>query len=82
MSQTPTPNFAQEYLLDAWQEWIFTLDTLRERGNFAVKRSAQTAPNDLAFMLEPVCDGWTLPKSVNYVLLRIVRPAVQKVANA
>ena len=74
MSASPNLNFATEYLIDAWQRSILTLDTLRERGNTALERSTQNAPNVLSFKFEPVLDGRTLPKPVNYVLVHIVPP--------
>ena len=75
MPQTQNLNFIQEYWLDAWQRSILTLDMLRERGNVYLARTAQNAPHVLSFEFEPVRDGRTLPKPVNYVLVRIVPPA-------
>ena len=65
-------NFATEYWIDAWQRSILTLDLLRERGNISLEHSAQNAPNVLSFKFEPILDGRTLPKPVNYALVRIV----------
>ncbi len=75
MSASPNLNFAAEYWIDAWQRSILTLDTLRERGNTSLEHNAQNAPNVLSFAFEPIRDGRTLPKPVNYVLVRIVSPA-------
>ena len=72
MSQTPNLNFIQEYWIDAWQRSILTLDLLRERGNISIEHSAQNAPNVLSFKFEPIRDGRTLPRPVNYVLVRII----------
>ena len=72
----PLPaNPVQEYLVDAWQRWILTLDTLRRRGNIHLAQSAKAAPNVLTFDFKLVCDGLTLPRPVNYMLVRIVPPA-------
>ncbi len=67
-------NFFQEYWIDAWQRSVLTLDTLRERGNTFVERSAEDVPHVLGFAFEPVLDGRTLPRPVNYFLIRIVPP--------
>ena len=75
MSQIPNLNFVQEYWVDAWQRSILTLDLLRERGNISVEHSAQSAPNVLSFEFEPIRDGRTLPRPVNYVLVRVLPPA-------
>src|SRR5580700_5028053 len=76
MSPNPNLNFATEYWIDAWQRSILTLDMLRERGNICLEHNAQNAPNVLSFAFEPVRDGRTLPRPVNYVLVRILPPAV------
>jgi hypothetical protein len=67
-------NFLQEYWIDAWQRSVLTLDALRERGNTFVERSAEDVPHVLGFAFEPVLDGRTLPRPVNYFLIRIVPP--------
>ncbi len=72
MSASPNLNFATEYWIDAWQRSILTLDLLRERGNISLEHSAQNAPNVLSFKFEPILDGRTLPKPVNYALVRIL----------
>jgi pimeloyl-ACP methyl ester carboxylesterase len=69
---TPNSNFVQEYWLDAWQRWVLTLDALRQRGNTYLERSAENAPHVLNFPFELVCDGRTLPRPVNYMLVRIL----------
>ena len=61
--------------MNSWQRSILTLDALRERGNTSLKRSAETAPHVLSFEFEVIRDGRTLPRPVNYVLVRIVPPA-------
>lgn len=75
MSAIQSPNFLQEYWIDAWQRSILTLDALRQRGNIYFEQNAKTAPHVLGFDFEPVRDGRTLPRPVNYVLVQIVPPA-------
>ena len=75
MSPTQNLNFVQEYWVDAWQRSILSLDVLRERGNIYLEHNAQNAPNVLSFAFELVRDGRTLPRPVNYALVRIVPPA-------
>jgi Protein of unknown function (DUF3141) len=64
----------QEYLTDAWQRSILFLDVLRQRGDNAREYMAREAPNVLSFEFEPVLDGRTLERPVNYGLVRIVPP--------
>jgi hypothetical protein len=63
-----------DYWLDACQRSILFLDVLRERGNHYVAQREKLAPNVLTFDVELVRDGRTLPRPVNYVLVRIVPP--------
>lgn len=74
MSTVPKLGFFQEYWVDAWQRSILTLDTLRVRGNTYLEQAAKEAPNVLGFEVELVRDGRTLPRPVNYVLVRVVPP--------
>ena len=64
----------QEYWLDAWQRSILTLDVLRQRGNSFLEQSAKEVPHVLTFKAELVLDGRSLPRPVNYALVRIVPP--------
>ena len=68
-------NFVQEYWLDACQRWILTLDTLRERGNIHLAQGEKNAPHVLSFEFDLVMNGLTLPRPVNYMLVRIKPPA-------
>jgi Protein of unknown function (DUF3141) len=68
-------NAATEYWVDAWQRSILLLDVLRQRGNNYLEHNARTVPNVLSFGAELVLDGRTLPRPVNYGLVRIVPPA-------
>lgn len=65
-------NFVSEYWIDAWQRSILTLDVLRQRGNTYLEHSARNAPHVLKFKAELVHDGRTLPRPVNYALVRIL----------
>ena len=67
-------NSAFEYWVDAWQRSILLLDVLRQRGNNYVEHNAREAPHVLTFEAELVLDGRTLPRPVNYALVRIVPP--------
>ncbi|WP_084544861.1 DUF3141 domain-containing protein [Derxia gummosa] len=65
-----------DYSVDAWQRWVLTLDTLRERAANHRERSRQQAPNVLDFPFELVLDGRSFDRPVNYCLVRIaVEPA-------
>jgi len=64
----------QEYWLDAWQRTILFLDVLRERGNNYLKHSSSKVPHALDFKAELIRDGRTLPRPVNYALVRIIPP--------
>src|SRR3954462_5767183 len=68
-------NSAFEYWVDAWQRGVLLLDVLRQRGDNYVKHSAREAPHVLTFEAQLVLDGRTLPRPVNYGLVRIVPPA-------
>jgi hypothetical protein len=70
----PDVHAVQEYWLDAWQRSILVLDVLRERGNIHLEQAAKEVPHVLTFQAELVRDGRTLPRAVNYALVRIVPP--------
>src|SRR5271167_162359 len=53
---------------------ILLLDVLRQRGNNYVEYNARKAPHVLSFDAELVFDGRSLPRPVNYGLVRIVQP--------
>src|SRR3954469_2300825 len=65
---------AFDYWVDACQRSILLFDVLRQRGNNYVEHNARTAPHVLTFEAELVLDGRTLPRPVNYALVRIVPP--------
>jgi len=66
--------FVGDYLQDAWRRSILFLDVLRQRGNIYEAHKAEQVPNVLLFDTELVLDGRTLPRPVNYGLVRIVAP--------
>ena len=67
-------DFVGEYMQDAWRRSILFLDVLRQRGNIYQDQKAKQVPNVLDFDTELVLDGRTLPRPVNYALVRIVAP--------
>jgi len=69
----------QEYWLDACQRVILTLDVMRERGNIHLEHNAKEVPHVLTFKGELVRDGRTLPRPVNYGLVRVIPPQGVKI---
>ena len=67
-------NDASDYVTDAAQRFVLTLDTLRERGNNDIEHEAAGTPPVLVYKSEVVVDGRTLPRPVNYMLLKILPP--------
>src|SRR5262249_56591662 len=63
-----------EYLRDAMERSILFWDVMRQRGNQYREHMAETVPHVLEFKVEPVVDGRTLARPVNYGLVRIVPP--------
>src|ERR1700737_2696462 len=70
----PGANDLLDYWVDAWQRSILLLDVLRQRGNNCAEHNSRKAPNLLSFDVELVLDGRSLPRPVNYGLVRIVPP--------
>jgi pimeloyl-ACP methyl ester carboxylesterase len=65
----------QEYLRDATERLVLSLNTLRQRGDVFLEHEASGCPPVLIYDYEVVMDGKDLPYPSNYVLLRIVPPA-------
>ncbi|MFO1148853.1 MAG: DUF3141 domain-containing protein [Alsobacter sp.] len=65
---------AADYWIDTTQRALLFADTLRERGNLYHRQASRAVPNVLSFEAELVVDGRTLPRPVNYGLVRIVPP--------
>src|SRR5262249_59789947 len=63
-----------EYLVDTFQRNVLMLDVLRRRGNNYLEYINSDVPHVLGFAFEPVLDGRTLPRPVNYGLERILPP--------
>src|SRR5262250_1620494 len=70
----PVANGLLDYWVDAWQRSILLLDVLRQRGNNCLEHNARKVPHVLSFEAELVLDGRSLPRPVNYGLVRIVPP--------
>ncbi|HTJ92134.1 MAG TPA: DUF3141 domain-containing protein [Pararobbsia sp.] len=66
---------AIDYGIDAWQRAVLYADVMRERANQYRTHLTERAPNVLDFEYELIVDGRTLPRPVNYGLVRIVAPA-------
>ncbi len=66
---------AQDYIRDASERSVLTLDVLRERGNADIAHEAAGTPPVLVYDYEIILDGRDLPRPVNYFLLKIVRPS-------
>ena len=64
-----------DYWIDACQRSVLFWDVMRRRGNAFIEHEASGKPPVLTFESEIVLDGRTLPKPVNYFLLRILPPA-------
>ncbi|MGO4673913.1 DUF3141 domain-containing protein [Bosea sp. 2YAB26] len=62
------------YLVDVAQRNVLMLDVLRRRGDNYLDHLAMAAPNVLGFGFEIVMSGRSLPRPVNYGLVRIIAP--------
>ncbi|TDX31253.1 MULTISPECIES: alpha/beta fold hydrolase [Rhodovulum] len=62
----------RDYLRDAGERWVLTMDTLRERGDIFREHEAAGCPPVLIYDYEVVIDGADLPHPCNYQLLRIL----------
>lgn len=67
-------NDLSDYLVDVAQRHVLMLDVLRRRGDNYLEHMAMAAPNVLGFAFEAVLDGRSLPRPVNYGLVRIIAP--------
>jgi pimeloyl-ACP methyl ester carboxylesterase len=63
-----------EYLVDLGQRQVLFLDCLRKRGDLFLQHEEVGAQPVLAFAYETIVDGATLPRPVNYSLVRIIPP--------
>jgi pimeloyl-ACP methyl ester carboxylesterase len=65
---------ALAYLTDASERMVLTIDALVQRGNNDIAHEKAGTPPVLIYKSEVVFDGATLPRPVNYVLLKILPP--------
>lgn len=63
-----------EYLRDAWERMILTMDTLRKRGDIFLAHEEAGCPPVLIYDYEVIMDGRDLPYPSNYMLLKILPP--------
>src|SRR6187402_3283833 len=64
-----------EYMTDAMQRTILFWDVMRQRSDQYYEQKAKAVPHVLSFDAEPVLDGRTFAKPVNYLLVRVNPPA-------
>ena len=67
------------YAVDATQRSVLFWHTLWQRGNNFIEHTRAGLPPVLHFDYEMVLDGRTLPRPVNYALVRIVPPEGVKI---
>ncbi|WP_198371681.1 DUF3141 domain-containing protein [Roseomonas rosulenta] len=72
---------AQAYATDAAQRWVMFWDVMRQAGNNFVEHERAGCPPVLFFEYETVVDGRTLPRPVNYALVRITPPEGTRAAD-
>ena len=66
---------AWSYAIDTFQRSVLLLDVFHQRSIEREKQVAKLAPHVLKFGCEVIVDGRTLPRPVNYVLVRVTPPA-------
>src|SRR5262245_46667706 len=66
---------AFEYLADAGQRTVLFWDAMRRRGEQYRAHMTEAVPHVLNYSVEPVMDGRSLARPVNYGIVRIVPPA-------
>ncbi len=69
------------YLRDAAERAVLTVDTLRQWSDMQIEHQKAGAPPVLIYDYEVVMEGANLPRPSNYVLLRILPPDGQTVAD-
>ena len=74
MTDLPTPHDALAYATDAGQRAVLFMDVMRQRAQQATLHDAEAVPHVLSFEADLIFDGRTLPRPVNYLLVRI-RPS-------
>ncbi|MFP5213200.1 MAG: DUF3141 domain-containing protein [Acidobacteriota bacterium] len=63
-----------EYMVDAAQRTVLFWDVMRQRGNQYLEHQAETVPNVLQFDHELIMNGRTMPRPVNYGIVKIRPP--------
>jgi len=63
-----------DYLVDAGQRTVLYWDVMRQRGNQYLEHMAETVPHVLQFNHELIMSGRTLPRPVNYGIIKIHPP--------
>ncbi len=63
-----------EYMVDAAQRSVLFLDLLRRRGNEEIEITSRPMATVLSFNHDLLMDGRSLPRPINYTLLRIIPP--------
>jgi len=63
-----------EYMRDAFERAILTVDTLRKRGDIFLEHEEAGCPPVLKYDYEIVMDGKDMPFPSNYILLKILPP--------
>ena len=63
-----------EYMIDAGQRTVLYWDVMRRRGNQYLERMAVKVPHVLQFNHHLILDGRTLPRPVNYGIIKIDPP--------
>ncbi len=67
----PVSTAMWEYGIDAWQRSVLFWDVIRQRSNQYKEHVAEQAPHVLQFEFGLIMDGRTLPRPVNYALVKI-----------
>ena len=63
-----------DYMIDALQRSVLFLELLRQRGNDEIEITSRPTATVLRFAHEVVMSGRSLPRPMNYLLLRILPP--------
>ncbi len=67
--------FLPEYIADVFQRSVLFLDLLRQRGNEEVEITSRPMATVLRFDDEVIMSGKSLPRPINYTLMRIKPPS-------
>src|SRR6476469_8176890 len=74
MANIPTLDDAIAYATDARQRALLFMDVMRQRSEQSASQNAAAVPHVLSFEADMVCDGRSLPRPVNYLLVRVQPP--------